>query len=114
MEAVAGATCACMEPAIEGLFADCEQVLRGDPALLGKLREQGFICQQGCWDFALPELHRWLCGQGHLAGLEYGDFLRQLYASELNARLALLGAQIVVVDNRGKLNQRLYRLQRRV
>jgi len=43
---------------------------------------------------------------------DYPTFLKQLYASDLNQRLARQGAQITIADNRGKLSESLYRLQR--
>ena len=101
-----------MSPLIERLQGCCEAVSSGDPALLAELREQGFDCEAQRWDFDLPALHAWLSERqaGETPG--YADFLKQLYASDLNARLAALGAQVVIADNQGKLNASLYRLQR--
>ena len=101
-----------MSPLIERLQGCCEAVLSGDLALLAELREQGFDCEAQRWDFHLPALHAWLSERQPGAVPDYADFLQQLYASDLNARLEALGAQVVIADNQGKVNASLYRLQR--
>lgn len=91
-------------------FLDCcEAVLRGDAQLLEQLRAEGFSCAPGSWTFSLSELHRYLtAGQG----MTYRRWLKQLYASDTNTRLRDLGAEIVIVDNRGKADASLYGLRR--
>ncbi len=90
-------------------FMDCcEAVLRGDAQVLEQLRAQGFSCEPGHWTFGLPELHRYLnAGQGE----DYRHWLKQLYASDINTRLRELGAEIAIVDNRGKVDASLYDLR---
>jgi hypothetical protein len=89
-------------------FDCCEAVLRGEAQLLAQLRTHGFACEPGHWTFGLPELHRYLdAGQG----TEYRLWLKQLYASDINTRLRRLGAEIVIVDNRGKVDASLYGLR---
>ncbi|PZW45411.1 hypothetical protein [Pseudomonas sp. URMO17WK12:I2] len=94
---------------LDTLHAYCAAVLQGDQQLIERLRAAGFDCHQGKWSFHLPALHAWLFGQ-HGAP-DYPTFLKQLYASDLNQRLARQGAQITIADNRGKLSESLYRLQ---
>ncbi len=91
-------------------FLDCcEAVLRDDAQLLEQLRARGFSCEPGSWTFSLPELHLYLnAGQG----VDYRCWLKQLYASDINTRLRELGAEIVIVDNRGKVDASLYGLRR--
>lgn len=93
----------------ETLYRTCAGVLTGDPATLGQLRDAGFDCREAAWSFRLPALHRWLAGQADTAA--YPAFLKQLYAGDLNARLAALGAQVVIAEQRGKVSESLYRLQ---
>ncbi|MGE8498519.1 MAG: hypothetical protein ACN6O6_13510 [Pseudomonas sp.] len=91
----------------------CERLLRGDAELIALLRRQGFVCGPSAWQFSLPALHRFL--RGHLAAqdaLEYPQFRRQLFTSDLNTRLRALGAEIVIVDNRGKVDASVYGLCR--
>lgn len=87
----------------------CARVLRGDRATLHRLRAAGFVCGMGFWAFGLPALHRYLCGDGQG---DYRGWLRQLYASDLNIRLRELGGEIVILDNRGKVDASGYCLRR--
>src|SRR3990167_586987 len=91
-------------------FLDCcEAVLRGDAQTLEQLRAQGFACEAGGWTFGLPELHGYLeVGQG----MAYRRWLKQLYASDINTRLRELGAEIAMVDNRGRVAASRYGLRR--
>lgn len=88
----------------------CERILANDRACIEALQRQGFACEQGHWQFRLPALHAFLCGEE--AALAYRDFRRQLLKSPINARLNDQGAQIVILDNHGKLDASLYGLVR--
>jgi len=95
------------------LFDGCQAVLAGDEAFVALLREQGFVCGPGYWQFHLPALHVFLLGR--LAAGEHPDyrsFLRQLYASDLNLRLRDLGAKVGIAENLGKVDLSLYCLRR--
>ncbi|SDH23602.1 hypothetical protein SAMN05216588_103286 [Pseudomonas flavescens] len=98
---------------LDDLYGCCEGVLRGDRQLIAQLRAAGFDCDEEGWSFHLPALHAWLAARAasQPAG-DYPSFLRCLYASDLNTRLARQGARIAIADNRGKLSESLYRLQR--
>lgn len=95
----------------EALYLACAGVLKGDRSMIGQLRDAGFECCEAAWSFRLPTLHQWLAGQTDTAA--YAVFLKQLYAGDLNARLAALGGHIVIAEQRGKVSESLYRLQRR-
>ena len=97
-----------MNDSVQGFLSCCQLVLQGDAQLLAQLRAQGFVCAAGRWDFSLPALHAYLSGEGDV---DYRRWLRQLYASEINARLREQGAEIVILDNRGKLDSSLYGLR---
>lgn len=102
-----------MTAMVTAVLAYCEGVLRGDPEVLGQLRDNGFSCAEGYWEFSLPALHALLSSQLVVpADPGYSSFLKQLYASDINQRLAQQGAQIAIADNRGKVSESLYRLQR--
>lgn len=95
------------------LYRYCGEVLSGDSASIAQLRTAGFDCSAGQWSFCLPALHAWLANLTPTqAPLDYPAFLKQLYASDFNERLARQGAQIVIADNRGQVSESLYRLQR--
>lgn len=98
---------------VNALYRCCEGVLSGDQALIGQLRDAGFDCREGCWSFHLPAMHAWLVDQTATQAVpDYPTFLQRLYASDLNTHLTRQGAQIVIADNRGKVSESLYRLQR--
>lgn len=98
-----------MNDPLQRIFDCCEAVLRGDTQMLEQLRTYGFTCEPGHWAFSLPELHRYLdAGQG----MDYRRWLKQLYASDINTRLRELGAEIAILDNRGKVGSSLYCLRR--
>jgi hypothetical protein len=98
-----------MSEPLQRFIECCEAVLRGDAPLLEQLRAEGFTCEPGGWTFSLPELHRYLdAGQGR----DYRRWLKQLYASDTNTRLRELGAEIAILDNRGKVDASLYGLRR--
>lgn len=88
-------------------------VLEGEPQLLVALADyEGDIwLEGGDLRFTLPALHTYLYTP---AELEYPDFRRGLYASELNAELQGLGGKVVIDTNAGKVDQTLYRLTRHV
>ena len=88
----------------------CERILANDRACIEALQHQGFICEHGHWQFRLPALHAFLCGQESTRA--YRDFRRQLLKSPINARLRDHGAQIVILENHGKLDASLYGLMR--
>lgn len=94
---------------MQNFLSCCERVLEGDGQLLEQLRAQGFVCAAGSWDFSLPALHAYLNGEG---GEEYRRWMQRLYASDINARLSELGAEIAILDNRGKVDLSLYGLRR--
>ncbi|HLD67069.1 MAG TPA: hypothetical protein VJA19_13590 [Pseudomonas sp.] len=88
----------------------CECILANERACIEALQQQGFACEHGHWQFRLPALHAFLCGQE--PALAYRDFRRLLLKSPINARLNDQGAQIVILENHGKLDASLYGLVR--
>ncbi|MGB4072257.1 hypothetical protein [Pseudomonas sp.] len=102
-----------MNPPLGLFLSCCERLLAGDAELIGQLRDHGFVCASGTWQFRLPALHAYLMTRlppGER--VDYRGFLRELYASDLNTRLGELGAQIAVVDNLGKVDLSTYALRR--
>jgi hypothetical protein len=101
-----------MSPALALLFDGCRAVLSGDQVGIARLRAAGFVCATAAWQFRLPALHAYLMTRlppGER--VDYPGFLRELYASDLNARLGELGAEVAIVDNLGKVNASLYCLR---
>ncbi len=98
-----------MNDEVQDFLSCCRLVLQGDAQLLERLRARGFACAAGRWDFSLPALHVYLSEEGAVG---YRLWLQRLYASDINTRLAELGAGIVILDNRGKVDLSLYGLRR--
>lgn len=98
-----------MDDSVQVFLSCCQGVLQGDTQLLEQLHAQGFVCAVGYWEFSLSTLHAYLSAG---PGAEYRRWLQRLYASDINARLAELGAEIVILDNRGKVDLSLYGLRR--
>ena len=97
-----------MSDEVERFLSCCQRVLHGDAPSLEQLRGHGFVCAPGRWEFSLPALH------GYLSARQEGDYrrwLQRLYASDINARLRRLGAEIAILDNRGKVDASLYCLR---
>ncbi|MNZ86483.1 hypothetical protein D3C78_1053040 [compost metagenome] len=97
-----------MNDPVEIFFAQCRAVLDGDAALLARLHAAGFACHPGHWQFQLPQLHQWLAPE-----LDYSRFRQSLYASDLNTRLAALGAEIAIAENLGNTDLSRYCLRLR-
>jgi hypothetical protein len=94
------------------LLDSCQALLAGDQVLIARLRGAGFVCATAAWQFRLPALHAYLMTRlppGER--VDYPGFLRELYASDLNARLRELGAEMAIVDNLGKVDASLYCLR---
>ena len=96
-----------MDDPLETLFQHCQALLHGDADTLAHLREAGFTCAPGHWEFLLPQLHRWLAPQW-----DYPRLRQALYASDLNSRLRALGGEIAIADNRGNVDLSRYCLRR--
>lgn len=102
-----------MSPALALLFDSCQAVLAGDASCIAWLRAEGFECDVQGWQFRLPALHDLLMERLPSAErIDYPQFIRELYASDLNTRLRELGAEIVIVDNQGKVDASVYGLCR--
>lgn len=92
----------------QALLALAERLLRDDAQARAAWCAAGMEESEAGWTFSLPQLHRHLHGEG----LSYRVWLRQLYRSDVNARLRRLGGVFVVLESRGKVALNRYRLQR--
>jgi hypothetical protein len=74
-------------------------------------REPRFGVERERWCFTLPDLHRYLQEQAPVFGrMDYKKFRRLIFASSVNRALKPHGAEIVIVDNRGKVDLSRYAL----
>ena len=94
------------------LLSFFEQIARKDTVLLELLKEEPrFKVEHLCWTFTLPDLHAFL--QRHddvFYALDYKPFQQLLFRSPVNQRLKQYGAQIVIADNRNKVDKSIYAL----
>ena len=102
-----------MSPAIALLLDCCQRVLRAEQPLIAQLLAAGFPCTAADWQFTLPAVHKFLFAQLPVdERCDYRQFIRQLYASDLNQQLRELGAEIALADNQGKIHLSRYCLRR--
>lgn len=99
---------------VEQFLQWCQRFLVAEEDLIRHLQEQGFVCADRGWNFTLPQLHRFLAAQrADDEAPSYSLFRQQLFNSSINADLAEKHAEIVIVDNKGKVDLSTYRLQHR-
>lgn len=94
------------------LLAFFKRVARKNAVQLEKLaREPRFRVDPEHWSFTLPDLHAFLQEQGDVFGrINYKKFRQIIFASPLNRILKSHGAEIVITDNRGKVDRSRYTL----
>ncbi|MES2821259.1 MAG: hypothetical protein V4812_19970 [Pseudomonadota bacterium] len=100
-----------MDDPLDAFLQRCTRVLAGDTLLIGELQRQGFACTIGHWQFRLPALHALLCHDAPNAqALDYAAFRQRLLKGPVNRSLRAHGGQILILDNRGKVDLSLYAL----
>ncbi len=101
-----------MQAVEQALLSFFERVARRDgPALEGLRREQCFCVDERCWSFTLPDLHRFLQAQDEVFGrVDYRQFRRAIFRCPLNRAVQSLGAEIIIADNRAKVDESRYAL----
>ena len=101
-----------MQAVERALISFFEQVARRDAAQLTKLsREPCFTLEQDRWCFALPDLFSFLQREdGAFGGIGYKRFRQLLFDSPVNQTARRFGAEIIIVDNRSKVDQSRYAL----
>ena len=95
------------------LLAFFERVAQRDPALLGALRREArFGFAPGRWCFGLPDLHAFLQRRDAVfRSMDYTSFRTLLFDSPVNRAVRTRGAEIVIADNRGKVDRSRYALR---
>lgn len=101
-----------LRPVEQALLTFFEQVARKDAARLDRLkREQRFSVDENRWCFTLPDLYRFLQLQDDaFDGIDYRQFRRALFSSPIGRNLRSLGAEIVIAENRAKVDKSSYAL----
>jgi hypothetical protein len=94
----------------QALIRFFEQAAQRDSDLLEKLiTERSFSVEEGRWGFTLPDLHRFLqCHEAVFGTIDYKDFRRAIFNSPVNQVVRTYGAEVIIADNRGKVDQSSY------
>ena len=89
-----------------------KQVAIKDKALLKKLHERPcFKVEQEGWCFTLPELYSFLQHQDEVFScIDYKQFRQIIFNSPINKSIKLCGAEIIITDNKGKVDKSSYAL----
>lgn len=100
------------QSAEEALVSFFEQIVQKDKAQLNKLRrEQCFSVKREHWYFSLPDLYLFLQRQNEVfSRIDYRHFRQLIFNSNINQVARLHGAEIIIVDNRNKVDQSCYAL----
>ncbi len=101
-----------MQAIEQALITFFEQVAQKDKAQLKKLKqEQLFNVERERWCFTLPNLYCFLQHQDEaFSDIDYKQFRQLIFSSPINQNLKLYGAEIIIADNRAKVDQSSYAL----
>jgi hypothetical protein len=96
----------------QALISFFERVAQKDSAHLDKLKqERRFLIEQGRWYFTLPDLFSFLQQEDDIfSGIDYKQFRRAIFDSPINQIVRSCGAEIIIADNRAKVDQSSYAL----
>ena len=86
-------------------------ILKESPELYARINAltTNIYFSNGGLVFDLPSLYGFIFSSDELS---FREFKQLLYASELNKQLTSVGAKVVLLDNKGNINQSLYGLNR--
>lgn len=101
-----------MQTIERALVSFFERVARKNKDQLKKLQqERCFSVEEGCWRFTLPDLHSFLQRQEDVfSHIDYKQFRRLIFSSNINQTTKLHGAEIIIADNRNKVDKSNYAL----
>ena len=101
-----------MQAVEQALLSFFERVARRDERALQALsKESRFRVDERCWSFTLPDLHRFLQTQHEVFGqVDYRQFRRSIFNCPLNQAMQWHGAEIVIAENRAKVDESRYAL----
>ena len=101
-----------MQAAKQVLISFFEQVAKKDKLLVNELKQhQCFSVQHERWGFTLPDLYVFLQHyHDAFSRIDYKQFRQLVFASYINQAVKLNGAEIIIMDNRGKVDDSSYAL----
>lgn len=96
----------------QALVSFFEQVAQKEEIQMNKLRQESrFTLSCERWCFTLPDFYSFLQRQDvAFRAIEYRQFRRALFNSPINKTIKPYGAEIIIVDQRGKVDQSGYAL----
>ena len=96
----------------QALISFFEQVAQKDKNLLQKLKqEQCFSVDEECWSFTLPDLFTFIQHQNDvMSNIDYKQFRQLIFNSPINSSVKLYGAEIIITDNKHKVDKSSYTL----
>lgn len=101
-----------MQTIEQALISFFEQVVQKNKAQLKKLTQQKcFSVEQERWCFTLPDLYVFLQHQDDVfSRIDYKQFRQLIFNSPINQTAKLYGAEIIITDNRAKVDKSSYAL----
>jgi hypothetical protein len=96
----------------QALISFFEQIARKDEAHLESLRhESSFSVDEMRWSFTVPDLFAFLQRRDALfADIDYRQFRKLIFASPVNQTAKAHGAEVIIADNRDKVDKSTYAL----
>ena len=90
------------------------KVFRGfllkDKSLLKDIEQHLFVTTSNSWHFTLPALHAFLKSEIYFYDLNYLEFKHHLFHSSINNQLKAINGEIIIVDNKNKVDTSTYAL----
>jgi len=101
-----------MQAIERALISFFERVARKNKDQLKKLQqERCFSVEEECWRFTLPDLHSFLQRQEDVfSRTDYKQFRKLIFSSNVNQVTKLHGAEIIIANNRNKVDKSDYAL----
>ena len=106
---------AASEPLSAVLVEFFRKVAAGDEEIYDQLRSRFKSQVSGDrFHFTLPELYAFMTEQYEMfRDVDYRRFRKALFKAPINAALQPMGALVVIIENKRKVDQTLYALERR-
>ncbi len=79
-------------------------------SLLKGIEQHPFVTTSNSWQFTLPALHAFLKSESYFCDLDYLEFKQQLFHSSINNQLKSINGEIIIIDNKNKVDTSTYAL----
>ena len=101
-----------MKSVEQALISFFEQAAKKDKSQLKKIKyEERFTVKKERWYFTLPDLFSYLQQQGTInSSIDYKQFRQLIFSSPINKTVKTYGAEITVLENKGKVDESVYAL----